>query len=475
MKPYHKNPRRINDRQLEDLTTWLAELGDLSGIVHDLNSDEIIGGNQRSRIFDINACETVLVEELPVPDEQGTVAFGYVLWQGKKYAYRQVRWTERQAEQANIVANRAGGEWDFEILASDFEVHDLLAWGFDPVELGIIGKESKGEGEGGDPKAAEDLLFTREQIIDAAFAWFRVHGFPYRNLAPHVSMQEINKLSVTEPDKLMNSNTAYHVADTYHPHRFHVAAEGMRSPFEAFADDRLLRRAMANRLDIGVLPSTYFTSLDIVSGTQAASNFRPGFAAHLYRRFCSPGATVLDTSTGYGGRLVGFIGSGMGGLYIGIDPNPKVHEGNLRMADELGFADRIELHNLPSEDVPHEVVAGRCDFAFTSPPYFRKEHYSEDDTQSWKRYPEGEQWRCGFLFPMLKLQYVALKSGCMAIINVEDVKIKNRNYPLIEWTIEAALEAGFSFIDREEFVLQSRFGSESSELETEAVLIFRKA
>jgi hypothetical protein len=135
MKPYHKNPRRISDKQLTDLEQWLAELGDLSGIVHDLNSDQVIGGNQRSRIFNVNECEIVLTEEYTHPDEQGTVGLGYIVWQGNKYAYRQVRWTARQAEQANIVANRAGGEWDFELLASNFAVDDLLAWGFEAVEL----------------------------------------------------------------------------------------------------------------------------------------------------------------------------------------------------------------------------------------------------------------------------------------------------------------------------------------------------
>ena len=139
IKLYHKNPRQITERQYTDLEKWLDELGDLSGIVHDLNSDEVIGGNQRSRIFDINKCEIVITEQLDEPDEQGTVAHGYVLWHGKKYAYRQVRWTLRQCEQANIVSNKAGGSDDFDILANEFEVDDLLDWGFEDWELQIQG------------------------------------------------------------------------------------------------------------------------------------------------------------------------------------------------------------------------------------------------------------------------------------------------------------------------------------------------
>ena len=137
MKNYHKNPRQIKDRQFSDLRAWLLELGDLSGIVHDLNTDEVISGNQRMRAIDIARCEIVLTEGPHDPDAQGTVAHGYVLWQGAKYNYRQVRWTAEQCEKANIVANKAGGSWDFDILANEWEKDDLLEWGFELEELGI--------------------------------------------------------------------------------------------------------------------------------------------------------------------------------------------------------------------------------------------------------------------------------------------------------------------------------------------------
>lgn len=118
MRHYHKNPRQITRKQYGDLEEWLAQLGDLSGIVHNLPTDELIGGNQRARVFDINQCEVVLEHENEEPDEQGTVALGYIIWQGHRYAYRQVAWDERTCEQANIVANKAGGSWDWDVLAN---------------------------------------------------------------------------------------------------------------------------------------------------------------------------------------------------------------------------------------------------------------------------------------------------------------------------------------------------------------------
>ena len=144
-RQYHKNPRQITTKQMTMLAHDLAELGDLSGIVHDLNTDELIGGNQRSKIFRLDECEIQLSEQYDAPDEQGTVALGYVIWQGKKYTYRQVRWDTKTAEKANIVANKAGGTWDFDILGNEWEIDELLEWGFEPFELGLD------DGEGKDP------------------------------------------------------------------------------------------------------------------------------------------------------------------------------------------------------------------------------------------------------------------------------------------------------------------------------------
>jgi hypothetical protein len=471
MKQYHKNPRQITTKQFTDLKTWLRELGDLSGIVHDLNSDEIVGGNQRSRVFSIDRCKIELTQRFDQPDDQGTVGLGFIIWEGKRYAYRQVRWTPEQCEKANVIANKAGGSWDYDILKSEFEVSDLEQWGFSPQELELL----SGFGEDGNDVQAGEPVYSTEQVIDAAFRHFRAKGFPYRRLPVHVCLQEINKLATTEPEQLLHTNTGYEIGDTYHPHRFHASAEGMKSPLEAFADDNLLKRAIRLWLENGsMLGTDYWGTLGLVSGTQAVSNFRPGFACYLYRKYCEPGSVVLDCSAGYGGRLVGAIASGVVQLYIGIDPCKQTHGGNKRLAHDLGFSNRVKLYNLPAEDVDPKKLAGHCDFGFTSPPYFRKEHYSEEETQSYRRYPTGDGWRKGFLRPMLALQYAALKPGCYNLINIADVKIKSKSYPLESWAVEDGQAIGFEHVRTDRYELTHRYGSGSDEVMTEPVIVFRK-
>lgn len=145
MKFYNKNPRRITLKQLEQLKANIQELGDLSGIVHDLNTDEIISGNQRSKVIDINKCEVVITEKYDTPNQQGTVAWGYVIFEGQKLNYRQVRWDERQREKTNITANALGGDWDYDILKRDFRISDLTEWGLDDIEKAFDVKKERKE------------------------------------------------------------------------------------------------------------------------------------------------------------------------------------------------------------------------------------------------------------------------------------------------------------------------------------------
>lgn len=203
MKPYHKNPRQITKRQMDDLGAWLSELGDLSGIVHDLNTDEIIGGNQRGRVFNVNECEVELTDGPHEPDEQGTVAHGFIIWKGNRYAYRQVRWTEKQAEKANIVANKSGGEWDFDTLANEFDAGELIEWGFDEWELGLHDAGSTPNiddlaNEYGDPGERDFWPFIRVQVAPETFQRWQsfIRSLPGEDEA-HKAAQILEAVDVT--------------------------------------------------------------------------------------------------------------------------------------------------------------------------------------------------------------------------------------------------------------------------------------
>lgn len=107
MAQFEKNPRKISDSQLAMLAECIKELGDLGGIVHDVNSDQIISGNPRAKVIDINSCKIELVKELKKPDKQGTLAWGFIHWDGTALGYRKVKWTPEQCKKANIAAKQS--------------------------------------------------------------------------------------------------------------------------------------------------------------------------------------------------------------------------------------------------------------------------------------------------------------------------------------------------------------------------------
>jgi len=137
MKEFFKNPRKISKFELDRLKKNIIELGDLSGITHDLETDEIITGNQRVKALGLEGVDPVITKEFDEPDAQGTVKLGYFeLKDGTTMSYRAVKWNEKQRDKANITANKLGGEWDWEMLNSDNWNKDILVdSGFDYLDF----------------------------------------------------------------------------------------------------------------------------------------------------------------------------------------------------------------------------------------------------------------------------------------------------------------------------------------------------
>lgn len=329
-----------------------------------------------------------------------------------------------------------------------------------------------------------DVVFSEEQVAEETFKFFRKNGFPYPNIPKHICMQEINRLRGMKDSELLRA-VIKPIADTYHKHRFKASTGGKRSPVESFAKDESLKHAIKlSLMNGGRIGDGYFGPLSLTRGTQACSNFRSAFALYVYRKYGIPGGVVLDTSTGYGGRLVGFLASDCE-RYIGFDPNKPTYNANLKIASELGQHKTVELCNLPIEDANPKELGVLCDVAFTSPPYFTKEHYSEDDTQSWVRYPTFKRWCKGFLLPMIQFQFDCLKPGAVSLVNIDNVKIKGESYPLVLRTIQAAKRVGFVHEGSFGYPMSKRsmgtkgakgekFQDAGEDQKDEPVLIFRK-
>lgn len=161
--------------------------------------------------------------------------------------------------------------------------------------------------------------------------------------------------------------------------------------------------------------------------TYMASQFKPSVAKALYDFFGAK--SVLDFSAGWGDRLVGFLASGAES-YVGIDPNTKLHPAYQGIAEWVGTKATHFICS-PAEDVDYSTLS--YDFVFTSPPYFDTERYSEEDTQSWKRYPTLDSWLKEFLFVVLSRAYEGLSAGGRIAVNIADKKGVEMCRPMIEF------------------------------------------
>ena len=156
------------------------------------------------------------------------------------------------------------------------------------------------------------------------------------------------------------------------------------------------------------------------------SQFKPNVAKIIYDMFESE--NILDFSAGWGDRLAGFYASEHGKHYVGIDPrkeNHPIYQEQSEFYDKhLGFFEherKSEFYCSPAEDFDFTQYEDYFDLVFTSPPYFSVERYSYDDTQSWVRYKDINDWNKDFLQKTLGNLWDSVKVGGYLLVNISDV------------------------------------------------------
>ena len=230
-----------------------------------------------------------------------------------------------------------------------------------------------------------------------------------------------------------------------------------------------------------------------VSFCQYAVNFPPLTAKYLYERYTEPfknqeQINIYDPSAGWGGRLLGAmsIDDSRNIHYIGTDPNTdhntsdgrtKYHQVadffNTKTYRGIGLFPKThtyeifqhgseEIHNDPA----FQKYKGKLDLIFTSPPYFIKEAYSEDDAQSYKKFGNYEAWRDGFLRQTLKTCAEYLKRDRFLLWNIADVIFDKQSLPLEEDSIKFLEEFGLQYKGKLKMALAQMPGDNRTDAET---------
>ncbi len=168
------------------------------------------------------------------------------------------------------------------------------------------------------------------------------------------------------------------------------------------------------------------------------SQFKPNVAKSIYDMFKAE--TILDFSMGWGDRLAGFYASDYGKHYVGIDPrkeNHSIYEEQSKFYNKhLGFFEqerKSEFHCSPAEEFDFSQYDNYFDLVFTSPPYFNVERYSYDDTQSWVRYKDIDDWNTEFLQKTLNNLWRSIKTGGYLLVNISDVNASSKGRKAKGW------------------------------------------
>ena len=163
LNPNPNNPRTITDVAFAALSKSLGKYGDLSGIIFNRTTGNLVGGHMRLKAFNPN-CKIEITKEYNRPTNTGTIAEGYVLVNEERFAYREVEWEQTDETIANIAANKHGGRFDFgklpdTLLSLDNYGTDMDLTGFDTKEIERImtgfNKDNQGKGSGTDPPAGQ--------------------------------------------------------------------------------------------------------------------------------------------------------------------------------------------------------------------------------------------------------------------------------------------------------------------------------
>jgi len=252
-----------------------------------------------------------------------------------------------------------------------------------------------------------------------------------------------------------------------------------------FNHDNKLKRAIKlayvhrDEGDDTVIPKNIRRALELVNGG-TIQNFKPMNARAVWEHICPVfRGNVLDFSSGYGGRMLGAMTSNFRYHYTGIDPNTRTHEGLVALGElltEQNLGNGYEMHCTPSEEFDPEP--GFYDAAFSSPPYFNLETYTDEPTQCMNRYQELSAWFDGYVAPTLKMVHQGLAADGIYAVNIADYKNGKEQFQIVEPWKELSKKIGFRHVETVDMILNVRPGVGNNKLEkaykSEGIYIFQK-
>ena len=306
------------------------------------------------------------------------------------------------------------------------------------------------------------------------FRYFRKNGFPHYQTDRAFRDKEFGRLKkcdislIKQDDVIMQNMLGLSLAWSYFPHSWDVVCNKGKTPIEVFDDDKTLKEVIDKRVKYGDNMSVAMIRkvLKVYCGAQAVSNFRPTAAAAIYDYFNA--ATVWDMCGGWGGRLLGAIVSESVKKYTATEPSVKTYKGLAQLNRDYGSGQFKILNKCAEDFKPRKETIDLC---FTSPPYFDREKYANEKTQSYIKFPTKEEWVEGFLDKMLRNCFHGNRQGGHTAINIANVSGHDW---IEEATVDCAERCGFKFKETLKLQLSGGLHKPGDDFKYENIFVFRK-
>lgn len=230
-----------------------------------------------------------------------------------------------------------------------------------------------------DIKELESILQSIDNHIfdydSYLFRWCRSISFPYpkydkkRMYKDYEALCKYNAAKYTPSSQLGMS-----IIDNFHLSLYDAHVGNYSSPKDAWNNDSLLKKVIANRLIYknNVDPHKILKGFNISKICPCVSKFNPVLARYLILKYLDNYNYVFDPFSGFSGRLLGTLSCNK--HYIGQDLNENaVGESN----QIIKFLDAAENAEITVKDILQSH--GKYECLLTCPPYYTKEIYNKED------------------------------------------------------------------------------------------------
>lgn len=333
----------------------------------------------------------------------------------------------------------------------------------------------------------------KEEIIEKIFQIYRNKNiFPityYNNDGIDEEIQKCIDKEVEIKDNLLTFKflQGTDLCKFLFPNLFMVQAgtTNNNSLYERFMDDHKLKRAIKLVFDMNkgkyVNSTELRNKLELIGGN-VASNFHPMKAKALYEKYCPENGIIYDFACGFGGRMLGALSSKKNFKYFGVEPcmETYAHLNELGLHIERNTGRTKTFKIICSGSEIYCPVENYADFAFSSPPYFNLERYSDEVTQCYNMYPNLEDWFKGYVEPTIRNIHKILKQGAYYAVNISDFNMGKTRVEYVDRWIEISKEVGFEYIEKISMKVETRRGAghkdenNKNKEKQEGIFVFRK-